>query len=844
MGPLPPAGGWVRMEIPLSLLRLEETAITRIDIAYADGQAWFDHFGKSGTGCIPTVAAAPTIPDGDTVWVDDSLPAGASLQGFLHWDSGQAAGGSTSLSFTYSGPMTYGAQIVGLNQPVAIGENVVFYMKLNECAPPRELKMRWFGTGGRYTLVYWGEPVIGEEGRSINMGPLPPAGGWVRMEIPLSLLRLEQTAITRIDIAYADGQAWFDRFGKSGTGCIPTVGAAPTIPDGDTVWLDDGLPAGASLQNGYNGPMHWDNGQAASGSSSLTFWYGGPMTYATQIIGLNQPVASGDNVVFYMKLNECAPPRELKMRWFGASGYTLLYWGEPVIGEEARSINMGPLPPAGGWVRMEIPLSLLRLQTAITRIDIAYADGQIWFDHFGKNPVLCGATVAPPAIPTGDVSWIDDSVPSGMSDPPWSTAQAASGTRSLSTTGANAEQGWTIQGATEPLLTAIGDTLSFYLLTSPCAKPREIQVQWFDEAVGWRGLYLGEPLLGNEEELLARGALPPAGAWARVDVPAAALGLELARITGLKVLTSDGEAWLDSFARTPIGAVEVAGHPLSITLDEPGPGEFLTASRILVRGSLTADTLDVGVTVNGVPALMDLGGAEGVGQPHPWVAELPVSPGPLPLTAVATTAIGGRAVASRYVTIVDPGEAADLTALPQAGLGPLTVAFELRVPSDAYFYSIDFGDPEVPPFQGYSLPEPLQVTYANRGLKQIKVSVQRASGLELALTTVVWVQSFEEVDDVLHERWRQFTGALSSRNIDAALGLMADAETQARYKDHLTTILPSIESFAAGIANIAAISIEGDVAHYLLIRDEDGTPYGYHVYFRRDAQGIWKIEQF
>ena len=141
------------------------------------------------------------------------------------------------------------------------------------------------------------------------------------------------------------------------------------------------------MLNGGNGPLQWDASQAASGTSSLTNSYRGPKTYSTVIIGLNEPVAIGESVVLYVRLNECAPPRELRMRWHGPGGaFATVYWGESVIGQEASAINMGPMPAAGGWVRLEVPLSLLRLeQTAITRIDIAYADGQMWFDHFGKR---------------------------------------------------------------------------------------------------------------------------------------------------------------------------------------------------------------------------------------------------------------------------------------------------------------------------------------------------------------------------------------------------------------------------------------------------------------------------
>src|SRR5205807_10032810 len=150
-------------------------------------------------------------------------------------------------------------------------------------------------------------------------------------------------------------------FAKSGTACIPAVAPQPVIPGSDTVWVDDSLPSGASLQNGYNGPFHWDSAQSASGTQSLTnYFYGNGQTYDTSIIGLSQLLAAGENAVVYVRLNECAPPRELKIIWYTNTAHTSAYWGQALIGGE--NVNMGALPATGAWVRLQIPFSQLGLE--------------------------------------------------------------------------------------------------------------------------------------------------------------------------------------------------------------------------------------------------------------------------------------------------------------------------------------------------------------------------------------------------------------------------------------------------------------------------------------------------
>src|SRR5436190_19808903 len=136
--------------------------------------------------CIPATAPQPTMPGGDTVWIDDTLPAGASLSGVLRWENTQSASATQSVSSLYSGAGNYIGSIAGLNEALNIGETLVFYMRLSECAAPQEVKVQLNTTPYNYRVAYWGTPGLGGESGGVNMGPLPSAGNGVRMESPPS----------------------------------------------------------------------------------------------------------------------------------------------------------------------------------------------------------------------------------------------------------------------------------------------------------------------------------------------------------------------------------------------------------------------------------------------------------------------------------------------------------------------------------------------------------------------------------------------------------------------------------------------------------------------------------
>jgi RHS repeat-associated protein len=345
----------------------------------------------------------------DTVWIEDTLPGGASFQNngsatSIHWDASQSASGTQSIVSGYVGNSNYGFFINGLSQPVAIGENVVFYARLNECAPPSELMIRWYNTASGYTVTYWGTPVLGGESGGINMGPMPAATGeWVRIEIPASQLRIEQSLVTKLDINYAGGQMWFDHFGKSGTACIPAPSVEPQIPSGEMVWIDDELPQGASLE-GY---VKWDATQHASGASSLAHTYAGAGLYGSSVVGLHHLATSGESALVYFRVNECAVPEEIKITWCAEGVTGNVYWGEPLLGGEGST--MGAVPTSSEWVRVVVPFSQLGIEgRTIDRISLEHHGGQVWFDRIGAT----GAPIAP-AVLTGFTSSHASPQPSG-----------------------------------------------------------------------------------------------------------------------------------------------------------------------------------------------------------------------------------------------------------------------------------------------------------------------------------------------------------------------------------------------------------------------------------------------
>jgi RHS repeat-associated protein len=109
---------------------------------------------------------------------------------------------------------------LGATNTLAVGSGEVLYayLYLDPTNPPREVMLQWReGTSWEHR-AYWGENLIGWGTNNSNsrryLGALPPTGGWMRLEVPASLVGLEGLTLNGMAFTLYDGKATWDRAGK------------------------------------------------------------------------------------------------------------------------------------------------------------------------------------------------------------------------------------------------------------------------------------------------------------------------------------------------------------------------------------------------------------------------------------------------------------------------------------------------------------------------------------------------------------------------------------------------------------------------------------------------------
>jgi RHS repeat-associated protein len=128
---------------------------------------------------------------------------------------------------------------------VNAGDRLYAYVYLDPANLPSTVMLQW-NDGTWEHRAYWGANNIpwGTDGADSKryMGALPAAGGWVRLEVQASSVGLEGKTLNGMAFTLCGGRANWDNAGK-------------TNGSGDTVWVDDTLPAGASM--GSDGGDSW-----------------------------------------------------------------------------------------------------------------------------------------------------------------------------------------------------------------------------------------------------------------------------------------------------------------------------------------------------------------------------------------------------------------------------------------------------------------------------------------------------------------------------------------------------------------------------------------------------------
>jgi hypothetical protein len=344
-------------------------------------------------------------------------------------------------------------------------------------------------------------------------------------------------------------------------------GGTTVTPGTDTVWVEDQVPAGATLYGSGEG-WTWTtsnpspfSGATAHQSNNVAGFHNHYFMSAANGLEINY----GDTLFTYVYIDAANPPSEIMVQWHDGTSWYSVYWGADYLNWVGTRHRIGNVPAGGQWVRLEVAASLLGLEgKTVTGMAFDLWDGRATWDKAGKSSTRTDEIYVEDSLPTG-------AVPNGTSEGwNWVSANPAprSGTLSSQSNIVAGFHNHYFMSATQRMSVSTGDRLFAYVFIDPANIPSEIMVQWHD-GTSWYNVYWGADYLNWVGTRHYQGAIPVAGKWVRLEVAASLLGLEGKNVSGMAFDMWDGRATWDRAGRstqqvTPAGPENVVWNPSSM----------------------------------------------------------------------------------------------------------------------------------------------------------------------------------------------------------------------------------------------------------------------------------------
>jgi sugar lactone lactonase YvrE len=291
---------------------------------------------------------------------------------------------------------------------------------------------------------------------------------------------------------------------------------------------------------------------------------------------------------------------------------------------------------------------------------------------------------------------------------------------------------------------------------------------------------------------------------------------------------------------TPASQLFTTISGLDLIISEPTGGSSINADRLIMKGTVSGATGEVGVSVNGIPAL--LAGSQ-------WVAEVPLVVGSNTITVIAIDAVGTQATRNITINVAEARPAPlILRAVPESGVAPLTVTWEVINQTGHKLVKFELDEAGTGSFgQPTGSFDRVRTTYSVPGLQHPHLRALDEQGTAYSATATINVLARDQVDTLLKGKWNGMKAALITNDTEGALGYF-NTEQRSRFRTLFTALHSQISQIARDMQEIQLIYVQENRAKYRLRRTQSHggqlVTATYYVYFVQDASGFWSIEEF
>ena len=132
-------------------------------------------------------------------------------------------------------------------------------------------------------------------------------------------------------------------------------------------------------------------------------------------------------------------------------------------------------------------------------------------------------------------------------------------------------------------------------------------------------------------------------------------------------------------------------------------------------------------------------------------------------------------------------------------------------------------------------------TYTASGIYQATFIIIDSTGASYQQSVPISVQDTAQIDQMLQTAWWGFATSLATRDTAQALQYF-NAQAQQKFQSVFQTLATDLPQIVSSFSAPQLVSVTSDVGEYAINRTIDGVDRIFFVYFLRDVDGVWRID--
>jgi hypothetical protein len=226
---------------------------------------------------------------------------------------------------------------------------------------------------------------------------------------------------------------------------------------------------------------------------------------------------------------------------------------------------------------------------------------------------------------------------------------------------------------------------------------------------------------------------------------------------------------------------------------------------------------------------------------------VPLEQGENTITVTAVDMDGNTETDSINVYVEEIANYVRITADPESGISPFETTLRIEASFGFNASSLSHTGPGAVEILSNPVPGEYLVRMTTPGLYVFTAQVQDAESNVHTDAVTILVMDLATIDGKLRAKWSAMKTALIAVDNQKALAHFHSG-TKSDYADIFSALGTQLPGIASAMREIEPIYFESKVAKYRIKREEtvQGQTYDvtYYIYFVKDSNGLWQIQNF